>query len=187
VQLTGEQQEDPQLAQFNVLPHRSGILIDPISDLPLIGRFQCRRLGTIGVAGSEGTGALILVIGGRSKIGAALIDGLLERDQRVRLLVRPGEHAAGPAAVEVVTGDLADEGSLVTAMEGSGPASGQNRSLSCRLHWRSKRAVGGMRARRLRGCKRTFRWCMTVLSHCDHMDLYRYGCSAGFRRACIAR
>jgi len=61
---------------------------------------------------------LILVIGARSKIGAALIDGLLERDQQVRVLVRAGEPAGGPAAAEVVTGDLADEGSLVTAMEG---------------------------------------------------------------------
>jgi uncharacterized protein YbjT (DUF2867 family) len=61
---------------------------------------------------------LILVIGGRSKIGAALIDGLLERDQQVRVLVRAGEPADGPATAEVVTGDLADEGSLVTAMEG---------------------------------------------------------------------
>ena len=69
-------------------------------------------------AGSEGTVHLILVIGGRSKIGAALIDGLLERDQQVRVLVRAGEPAAGLAAAEVVTGDLADEGSLVTAMEG---------------------------------------------------------------------
>jgi uncharacterized protein YbjT (DUF2867 family) len=62
---------------------------------------------------------LILVIGGRSKIGAALIDGLLERDQQVRVLVRAGEPAEGLAeGVEIVTGDLADEGSLVTAMEG---------------------------------------------------------------------
>ena len=72
----------------------------------------------MGVAGSEGDGALILVIGGRSKIGAALIDGLLERNQQVRVLVRAGEPAAGLAMAEVVTGDLADEGSLVTAMEG---------------------------------------------------------------------
>jgi hypothetical protein len=45
VQLTGEHQEDPQLAQFNVSPHRSGILIDPIdpiSNLSLISRFQRR-------------------------------------------------------------------------------------------------------------------------------------------------
>ena len=61
---------------------------------------------------------MILVIGGRSKIGAALIDGLLERDQQVRVLVRAGEPPDGLAAAEVVTGDLADEGSLVTAMQG---------------------------------------------------------------------
>jgi uncharacterized protein YbjT (DUF2867 family) len=62
---------------------------------------------------------LILVIGGRSKIGAALIGELLDRDQQVRALVRAGEAADGlPAAVQTVTGDLADEGSLVTAMDG---------------------------------------------------------------------
>ncbi len=62
---------------------------------------------------------MILVIGGRSKIGAALIDGLLERGQQVRALVRAGEPAGSPAAaVEIVTGDLADEGSLVRAMDG---------------------------------------------------------------------
>jgi uncharacterized protein YbjT (DUF2867 family) len=69
--------------------------------------------------------ALILVIGGRSKIGTALIEELLNRGQRVRALVRAGEPAglpaepAGlPATAEAVTGDLADEGSLVTAMAG---------------------------------------------------------------------
>jgi hypothetical protein len=36
------------------------------------------------------------------------------------------------------------------------------------------------------GSERTFRRRMTALSHCDHMDLYRYGCSAGFGCACIA-
>ncbi|MGP7997345.1 MAG: SDR family oxidoreductase [Streptosporangiaceae bacterium] len=61
---------------------------------------------------------MILVIGGRSKIGTALIGRLLERDQQVRVLVRAGEPAAGLAAAEVVTADLADEGSLVAAMEG---------------------------------------------------------------------
>jgi uncharacterized protein YbjT (DUF2867 family) len=62
---------------------------------------------------------VILVIGGRSKIGAALIGELLGRGQRVRALVRAGEPAGGfPAAAEAVTGDLADEGSLVTAMAG---------------------------------------------------------------------
>ena len=63
--------------------------------------------------------ALILVIGGRSKIGAALIGDLLDRGQQVRALVRAGEAAGGlPAAAQAVTGDLADEGSLVTAMAG---------------------------------------------------------------------
>jgi uncharacterized protein YbjT (DUF2867 family) len=62
---------------------------------------------------------LILVIGGRSKIGGALIGELLGRGQQVRVLVRAGEPAGDrTAAVETVTGDLADEGSLVTAMEG---------------------------------------------------------------------
>jgi uncharacterized protein YbjT (DUF2867 family) len=62
---------------------------------------------------------LILVIGGRSKIGATLIGDLLGRGQQVRALVRAGEPAGGlPAEAEAVTGDLADEGSLVTAMAG---------------------------------------------------------------------
>jgi uncharacterized protein YbjT (DUF2867 family) len=62
---------------------------------------------------------LILVIGGRSKIGTALIGDLLDRGQQVRALVRAGEAAGGlPAAAQAVTGDLADEGSLVTAMAG---------------------------------------------------------------------
>lgn len=62
---------------------------------------------------------MILVIGGRSKIGAALIGELLGRGQQVRALVRAGEPAGGlPTAAEAVSGDLADEGSLVTAMAG---------------------------------------------------------------------
>lgn len=63
---------------------------------------------------------MILIIGSRSKIGAALVEDLLARGERVRALVRPGEHPDGiPAGVETVTGDLADEGSLVTAMTGA--------------------------------------------------------------------
>ena len=62
---------------------------------------------------------MILVIGGRSKIGAALIGELLGRGQQVRALVRADEPAGRlPAGAEPVTGDLADEGSLVTAMAG---------------------------------------------------------------------
>lgn len=63
---------------------------------------------------------MILVIGGRSKIGAALIGELLDREEQVRALTRPGEPASSmPARVETVTGDLSDEGSLVTAMQGA--------------------------------------------------------------------
>jgi len=62
---------------------------------------------------------LILIIGGRSKIGAALIGELLSRSEQVRVLIRAGKPAGGlPAGAEAVTGDLADEGSLVTAMDG---------------------------------------------------------------------
>jgi uncharacterized protein YbjT (DUF2867 family) len=62
---------------------------------------------------------VILVIAGRSKIGAALIAELLDRNQEVRALVRADEHADGlPAGAKAVTGDLADEASLVTAMAG---------------------------------------------------------------------
>ena len=63
---------------------------------------------------------MILVIGGRSRIGAALVAALLDKGQEVRALVRAGEPTDALApAVQVVTGDLADEGSLVMAMEGA--------------------------------------------------------------------
>ena len=63
---------------------------------------------------------MILVIGGRSKIGASLIRGLLALGQQVRALERVGEPANGiPGGVESVAGDLADEGSLITAMSGA--------------------------------------------------------------------
>ena len=62
---------------------------------------------------------MILVIGGRSKIGAALIGARLGRGEKVRALARAGEPEGSlPAPAEAVTGDLADEGSLVTAMTG---------------------------------------------------------------------
>jgi uncharacterized protein YbjT (DUF2867 family) len=62
---------------------------------------------------------MILVIGGRSKVGAALIGELLGRGEQVRALVRAGEPGGHrDTAAEVVTGDLADEGSLVRAMAG---------------------------------------------------------------------
>jgi len=62
---------------------------------------------------------VILVIGGRSKIGAALLEELSGRGQQVRGLVRASEPTDRlPEGVEIATGDLADEGSLVRAMEG---------------------------------------------------------------------
>lgn len=61
----------------------------------------------------------ILVIGGRSKIGSALIAELLERGEQVRALVRPREQAGSfPSAVDVRTGDLGDPESLSRAMAG---------------------------------------------------------------------
>ena len=63
---------------------------------------------------------MILVIGGRSKIGAALIAELLSRGQQVRALARSGESTDSlPDKAEAVVGDLADEGTLVTAMAGA--------------------------------------------------------------------
>ncbi len=62
---------------------------------------------------------MILIIGGRSKIGSALIGELRARDQRVRALVRENESAATfPAGVEPIAGDLADADSLSRAMQG---------------------------------------------------------------------
>ena len=63
---------------------------------------------------------MILVIGGRSKIGAALIGELTARDQPVRALMRVSESAAAfPTGVEPIAGDLADADSLNAALRGS--------------------------------------------------------------------
>jgi uncharacterized protein YbjT (DUF2867 family) len=62
----------------------------------------------------------VLVIGGRSKIGSALINELLQRGQKVRALVRTLPDASAQTAdgpdVEHVVGDLADRASLEVAM-----------------------------------------------------------------------
>lgn len=60
---------------------------------------------------------MILVIGGRSKIGSAVIDELVARGQRVRALARRSENAQFSDGVEPVAGDLADPASLVAAMD----------------------------------------------------------------------
>jgi uncharacterized protein YbjT (DUF2867 family) len=62
---------------------------------------------------------MVLVIGGRSKIGSALIDDLLARGETIRALTRSA-HGAGsfPDGVETTVGDLADPESLQKAMDG---------------------------------------------------------------------
>ena len=63
---------------------------------------------------------MILVIGGHSKIGSALIDDLVARSEQVRAMVRSGESPDSfPAGVETVLGDLGDRASLDAAMEGA--------------------------------------------------------------------
>src|SRR5262249_40555233 len=64
--------------------------------------------------------AMILVIGGRSKIGSALIDELLAKGEAVRALARPHESAGAPReGVDTVAGDLADLDSLRSAIAGA--------------------------------------------------------------------
>jgi len=63
---------------------------------------------------------VILVIGGGSKIGTALIGELLGAGEEVRALVRGSENrgSAFPDGVQTVAGDLADPASLTAAMSG---------------------------------------------------------------------
>jgi uncharacterized protein YbjT (DUF2867 family) len=62
---------------------------------------------------------MILVIGGRSKIGAAALDQLRRQGASVRALIRSREpSAAFPPPIETVTGDLAEPASLAAAMQG---------------------------------------------------------------------
>jgi uncharacterized protein YbjT (DUF2867 family) len=56
---------------------------------------------------------MILVIGGRSKIGSALIAELVLKGEAVRVLARSGESVSSlPNGVKTVIGDLADRDSL---------------------------------------------------------------------------
>jgi uncharacterized protein YbjT (DUF2867 family) len=62
---------------------------------------------------------VILVVGGRSKIGSALLDHLGRQGAPVRALVRSSEPSpAFPPPIETVAGDLADPASLEAAMQG---------------------------------------------------------------------
>ncbi|WP_405833664.1 NAD-dependent epimerase/dehydratase family protein [Streptomyces sp. NBC_00105] len=63
----------------------------------------------------------ILVTGASGFLGGHLVDGALRQGHRVRALVRPGSDAVrlrSLAGVEVVTGDLTDDGSLGRATHG---------------------------------------------------------------------
>lgn len=66
---------------------------------------------------------MILVTGATGFIGEQLVRALLEKGERVRILVRSPEKAAalfgsGHAQLEIARGDLADSESLLRAMEG---------------------------------------------------------------------
>jgi uncharacterized protein YbjT (DUF2867 family) len=62
---------------------------------------------------------MILVVGGRSKIGSALVAELVLKGAAVRMLVRSGESVSSlPDGVETVIGDLANRDSLRTAVAG---------------------------------------------------------------------
>jgi len=68
----------------------------------------------------EGDDEVILVVGGRSKIGSALIAELAAKGEAVRALVRSGEGMGSfPDGVQAVTGDLADLDSLRSAIDGA--------------------------------------------------------------------
>ncbi len=68
-------------------------------------------------AKGQGSGKLVLVTGASGFLGWHVARLLLERSDRVRALVRPGSRVA-ELAVETVTGDLRDPGSLERAVEG---------------------------------------------------------------------
>jgi uncharacterized protein YbjT (DUF2867 family) len=54
------------------------------------------------------TSRRVFITGGTGYIGSALIPALLEREHRVRVLVRPGSKAKLPASCEVVSGNALD-------------------------------------------------------------------------------
>ena len=66
----------------------------------------------------NGRATLILVIGGRSKIGAALIQEWWAGDSGSGCWPGPASARRPAGGAEAVTGDLADKGSLVAAMKG---------------------------------------------------------------------
>src|SRR5437588_5362968 len=91
-------------------------------DLGVGGHALLLRFGSIyGAASTQPEETeMILVVGGRSKIGTALIDELVAKGESVRALVRSSEGTDSlPAGVEAATGDLADLDSLRAAIDGA--------------------------------------------------------------------
>jgi len=63
--------------------------------------------------------ALTIVTGGAGFIGSHLVEELVARGERVRVVERPGADAAHlPDGVEVVRADIRDRGAVVAAMQG---------------------------------------------------------------------
>lgn len=62
----------------------------------------------------------VLVVGGTGHLGKKVIRALLDRNKRIRALVRPGSDASAleKLTVEIVRGDMMDPASLKPAMEG---------------------------------------------------------------------
>jgi uncharacterized protein YbjT (DUF2867 family) len=54
------------------------------------------------------TSRRVFICGGTGYIGSSLIPALVERDHRVRVLIRPGSKTRMPAGCEVVSGDALD-------------------------------------------------------------------------------
>src|SRR5438309_9356428 len=61
----------------------------------------------------------VLVTGATGLLGSHLIELLLERGERPRALVRPGDSVAGlPGAVDIAWGDVVDRKALAPAVHG---------------------------------------------------------------------
>src|SRR4029453_5646707 len=61
---------------------------------------------------------MILVTGATGTTGRYVVQELLAAGARVRALVRKADRASFPDGVEIATGDLADPGTLASALDG---------------------------------------------------------------------
>src|SRR5262252_4029045 len=116
---------------ISIMPHlgrgREPRLIDPAAEarekatcLFLAGILRSANLVASGRVSREIGRVMILVIGGRSKIGSAVLDHLGRQGASVRALARSSEpSAAFRLPIETVSGDLGDPASLEAAMQGA--------------------------------------------------------------------